>query len=243
MRKLSLLALALLASTTLHAAERRFAYVYEATTSPKGSFEFENWVTWKNTGSADKFDFRHELEYGVTDHFQLGLYLADWSHSDPATGSKQNQYKHTAVEAIWNLTDPVTSIGSALYGEVKVGDDVFALEGKLLLQKNFGPLVLAWNGFIEAEWEGEDYNEEVGELGQSLGISYQIAPWLTAGAELLHEYEMPEWKDGEDAVVYAGPNVSVRYGRTFATLAPLAQLTNVDGEPDFQTRLIFGVSF
>ena len=69
-------------------------------------------------------------------------------------------------------------IGSALYGEAKLGDQLFKLEGKLLLQKNFGPIVLAYNAGIEAEWEGAEwgqFDEESGEFMESFGISNQRA--------------------------------------------------------------------
>ncbi len=66
---------------TAHAGERRFTYVYEATTAPRNEVEVENWVTWetqKEEGQrGNTFAFRHELEYGVTDHFQLAIYAAD----------------------------------------------------------------------------------------------------------------------------------------------------------------------
>lgn len=245
MRKILSLFLALLAFPSLQAADRRFAYLYETTTAPKGTVEFETWATWKKTGDSDSFDIRHEVEFGLTDRIQLGLYLADWTHRDAGLGSKSNEYTGSAIEIIGNLTDPVTDfLGSALYGEVKAGPDLLKLEGKLLLQKNFGPFIALWNGTIEAEWEGEDLEEQVGELAQSFGISYQIAPWLSVGAELKHEIELPEWSSsGQDSTVYAGPNISARYKDFFAIVAPLAQLTNVEGEPDLQTRMIVGFKF
>ena len=84
----------------------------------------------------------------MTDRLQAGIYVADWKVSNG-----QAIYKDTAVELIYNMTNPVTDLlGSALYGEVKLGDQLFKLEGKLLLQKNFGPIVLAYNAGIEAEW-------------------------------------------------------------------------------------------
>ena len=51
--------------------ELGFSFIYESTTSPKGQFEFEKWVTWKNGNeSGNKVEFRHEIEYGVTDRLQ-----------------------------------------------------------------------------------------------------------------------------------------------------------------------------
>ena len=44
-------------------------------------------------------------------------------------------------------------------------------------------------------------------------------------------------------MVYAGPNVSLRFGKAFATLTGMWQITDIDGEADFQMRTIFGFEF
>src|SRR5437867_3970560 len=65
---------------TVRADERRFTYVYEATTVPKGDLEFEQWFSWqrptREDHDFDRLEFRHELEYGLTDRLQVSLYLA-----------------------------------------------------------------------------------------------------------------------------------------------------------------------
>jgi hypothetical protein len=247
----------LLAAATLgtalsaSASERRFAFTYEATTAPKGAVELENWVTWRHTDAgdgddSDVFRFRHELEFGVTDRLQVGLYLLDWQYDDKAV-DKKSEWLGSGVEVIYNLTNPTTDfIGSALYGEVLVGHDSLKVEGKLLLQKDFGALRIAYNATIEAEWEGEEFgnfSEENGEFAQTLGVSYDVSKSFSVGAEVLHEIELPDWAQANDSVVYAGPNASVRAGRFFATATALFQLTDVDGEPDTQVRLITGLHF
>ena len=40
-------------------------------------------------------------------------------------------------------------------------------ETKLIAQKNFGPLILAYNFTVEAEWDGEGLREHAGELQQA----------------------------------------------------------------------------
>lgn len=247
LRSLAASALLLACVMPASAGQRKFAYTYEATTAPKGSFEFENWATWKRyREGGDKvnlFEFRHELEWGVTDRFQLGFYLADWSYND-SDPRKKASYGHSGVEAIYNLTNPNTSfLGSAVYLEALVGDDVFELEGKLLLQKNVGRMVFAYNAVLEAEWEGESLDERTGEFAQTLGISVEVNRNVSLGAEIVHEIELEEWRNGNESVVFAGPNASVRAGRFFATTACLFQLTDLDGEPDVQTRVIFGFDF
>jgi hypothetical protein len=61
-----------------HADEAIFAWTYTTDLLPKGRWEFEQWATarWeKEHGTYRVFDFREELEYGVTDNFQVSLYL------------------------------------------------------------------------------------------------------------------------------------------------------------------------
>jgi hypothetical protein len=230
------------------AADRRFTFVYEATTHPAGSLEYEQWLTWRTDTAADasfdRVDFRHELELGISDRLQLGLYLSDWRWQQGDGVERGAEWRNVAVEAILGLTDPVTSpLGSALYGEVKIGDEILALEGKLILQKELGSWVFAWNGTVEAEWEGPDLSEDKGELEQSLGASFQITPGLLAGIELVHEIEYDDWSEWQDHVVHMGPNLSLRAAGWWITATPLAQLTSVDDEPRFQLRLIFGLDF
>lgn len=230
------------------AGQRKFAYTYETTTAPKGAIEVENYVTWKRGSEGGKrtnqFNFRHELETGVTDRFQLGFYVADWSYnnSDP---QKHLRYEHSAIEAIYSLTNPTTDwLGSAVYLEVVGAKSLLEIEGKLLLQKNLGRVNIAYNATIEGEWEGVHLSDERnGEFAETLGVSVELNRNLSVGAELLHEIEIPEWERAEDSIVFAGPNASVRAGRFFATAACLFQLTDIAGEPDVQTRLIFGFSF
>jgi hypothetical protein len=59
----------------------------------------------------------------------------------------------------------------------------------------------------------------------------------------LHEVEFEEWSDAGDHVVYAGPNVAWRSGDFSAVLAGLWQATDVEGEPDFQLRVIAAIDF
>ena len=130
-----------------------------------------------------------------------------------------------------------------LNGEFKIGPDVFALEGKLLLQKNFGPLALVYNFVLEAEWEGENYDEEIGVIENTLGVSYQITPQFFIGAEAVHGVEFEGWQDASEHVISAGPNFSFRKGSFFTTVTGLFQLSDVSGEPDAQIRVIAGFHF
>lgn len=231
------------------AGARRFTYVYEATTASPGSVESENWVTWGTSPREERdfnfLDFRHEIEIGVTDHFQVGLYLADWGYrEDPAANEHGFRYQSSAIELIYNFSNPTTDLlGFALYEEVRGGPEEFELESKVILQKNLGRFVFGYNATLEATWEGKHLEERGGELSQSLGVSYEISPTILVGAELLHEIDLPDWSDASDSIVYGGPNLSYRRGNWWVTVTPLVQLTDIASEVDVQTRLIFGFSF
>lgn len=244
-----IMALAALPPTATFAGSRRFTYVYEVTTSPPGDVEIENWVTWKtrkpDDRGFDQVEFRHELEWGITDKLQAAIYLADWNyHRGMSAGEGGFTYTGSALELIYNFTNPVADpIGLAAYQEFKVGYRLFEWESKLLAQKNFGRFVVAYNAVLEAEWEGEGLEEREGEFQQLLGLSYEISPHLFFGAEALHEIAFPDWSETEKGKFFAGPNVSIRSGKYWGTLTAMAQLTRAGDEPDLQLRAIFGFSF
>ena len=230
------------------ADERHFAFTYQTTTAAKGDVEFENWITWEtrrgNDDNTNLWKFRQEIEFGITDRLQLGVYLANWNLTHDAMHDNSLRYQSASAELIYRLTHPTTDwLGSALYLEIEGGHDIFAFEGKLLLQKNIGKLILAWNGVLEAEWTGHGLNQRTCNLEQTFGVSYQIAPAFSAGAELVHEVSFDDWSKSGPNLLFAGPNVSWRFKRGYVTAATLFQCTNVTDEPDIQTRVIFGFRF
>ncbi len=245
---LSIIALLFVLPAEVKAGERRFVFTYEAPTLPKGAVEYEQWITWKTDKDTDsdfdRIDFRHELEFGITDNFQLAIYLSDWRYESSSSAGDSTEWRDVAVEVMYNLSDPATeSIGFTLYGEIKLGDEKLELEGKIIAQKNVGKWVFAYNATIEAEWEGSNYSEDKGEFQQTLGGSYQFSPKFLGGFEVLHEIEYDDWDTWGDHVLYAGPNVSYRSDQWWVTITPLVQLTDVADEPNLQLRLIFGIDF
>ena len=152
-------------------------------------------------------------------------------------------YSDSAIELIYNLTNPIVDpVGLSIYAEIKAGDRLLELESKLIAQKNFGPLILAYNATLEAVWEGDDLAESEGEFSQALGASYEISPRLSVGVELLHEFVFPEWRDEEEIRnLFVGPNVSYRRANWFVTVTTLAHATDTADEPDFQVRTVFGI--
>src|SRR5258708_6415723 len=78
----ALLAGALVSSNVARADDRRFTFVDESRTTIPGHFEFEHWFTWsthlRDDHAYNLFEFKPELEYGITDRFQIATDLAEW---------------------------------------------------------------------------------------------------------------------------------------------------------------------
>lgn len=220
---------------------RHFTFLYEAPTSPPGSVELENTVTWQHGPNWNDVFIREELEIGITDRFQLGIYPLDWSHHS----ENGLEYNGGAVELIYNLSNPVVDpVGISLYEEISVARQHFESESKLIAQKNFGRWIFDYNAMLEAKWEDRHLEEHAGEFQQALGASYEISPRLSVGLEFLHEFVFPDWRDDEKIRnVFVGPNVSYRRHQWFVTVTALAQATDTEDEPNFQLRTIFGVGF
>lgn len=241
------LALALTVASA-HANDRAFTFSYESSTMAPGQVELEQWTTWKTDKRSDhefdRLDFRHEVEFGVTDRLQLAAYF-DWRYEDGASVRNDGtDIRDVALEAIYSLTHPVTDfVGSALYAEVKRGKEFFEVEAKVILDKKVDVWTVAWNGILEAEWEDSGLRERKGKLAETAGVSYSLCPEFAVGAELLHELEIDDWEEFEKPVVYAGPNVSWRMQRFWTTLTPMLQLTSNRSEPDFQVRWLVGFHF
>jgi hypothetical protein len=233
---------ALLLPSICLAGARHFTFVYEAPTSPAGSIESENWTTTRFSDGFTEANFRNEIEIGITEHFQASIYFANWDYT--RRENRGAHYDSSSLELIYNLTNPVTDpIGISLYQEIGGGRRALESETKIIAQKNFGPLILAYNLTLEAEWEDESLREHSGEIQQAFGASYELSPRVSVGAEMLHEVLLPAWHSSEaENNFFIGPNVSYRGNRWFATVTALAQTTHTEGEADYQVRVIFGVS-
>jgi hypothetical protein len=225
------------------AGARHFTFIYEAPTSPAGSFEIENYITSRFADGFTGASFRHEIEIGITEHFQASIYLANWDYTR-ASDNRGAHYDTSSLELIYNLTNPVVDpVGISLYQEIGAGRRALEWETKIIAQRNFGPLILAYNLTLEAEWEEEGLREHNGEIQQSFGASYEIHPRVSLGAELLHEVVLPDWRTAAaENNFFLGPNLSYRGDGWFATVTALAQVTRSEGEAAYEVRLIFGVS-
>jgi hypothetical protein len=251
--------LALLAGAfNTQAGYRPFTYTYDTYPMGQGNFELEQWVTLKRHTGEDsgysRWDFREEIEYGVTDNLRLALYLPKWQVEDSRERNGA-RFDQVSLEAIYLLSNPVTdAIGVGLYGEVGLGErGEVESEFKLLLHKDVGAWTLAYNLIAETGVEnvGRSGDHDVeGVLGHSLGLSYVLGKSWRLGGEAVVETILEDWRRYDHTTVYAGPAISYmggNFGRGSAnwwiSVTPTFQLTSRADEPDYVTRMIAGLSF
>lgn len=270
MKRILLLTAALLAYQTAAADERLFTYSYEASVLPKGSFEVEQWVTnqsGKQDGHYSVWDYRTEVEYGVTERYMTALYFNwNYTHSEGVTGVESDEgadIKGFSWENIYQIMNPnIDPVGLAVYGEFSSDFDDYELEGKILLSKPLeNGLNLVFNAAYEAEWEKEDEEEGVvteheAEVTLTSGVSYKLSPSWAAGVEARYVAAYPDGFDlqgREYQAVSVGPNLHYGAPHWWVTATVLPQIWgDGDGarggrqlvhEEKLEFRVIFGWIF
>ncbi len=154
-------------------------------TAKRGEFEVELWNDY-NLPEADQdgtHNSKHqiEVEYGVTDHFQLAYYeVYTWDRAqDWARDGLKLEAKYRFAEAgQW-------PVDVAIYGEYanpngSRDEHSDTLEGKLILSKDLGP----WNLIGNVVFEREINAHEEWQLEVVGGVSYGVTPRVRLGMEL-----------------------------------------------------------
>lgn len=244
------LAIPLLASRA-HADRRAYGVTYEAVTAPQGELDVETWSTFAPQGEVDGGPSSRgiremvELEYGITDHWDVALYnMLDMITS----GDTQSGYAGLKVETRFRPSDrgewPVDPVFYFEFQQLFRGDANQTYEGKLILAKDIGNVNLAANVALEEERTTTPaWNTE---LEYAAGASYALSPAWIVGAELFGKAEKGEM-GGIENRSWAGPAVSWAAGGrgmlrgVWVTLAGGAGL---GGEADpYYARAIVGFQF
>lgn len=198
------------------ADRRTLIRAYEVATQPQGNLELELWneLDIPRGRAADiGFTQRIELEYGLTDRWDVALY-----HVFAGRGTAESYgFDSWRVESRYQLFDKGEfPVDLMLYLEVERPADFTApwiLEGKLIGQKDLGRLALVANLVFERGLsEAGEMNAEV-----DLGARYELHPALRVGAEL---WTRVAWTHGGDTGAqaasvanYLGPSLSVATGK------------------------------
>ncbi len=260
--------LAALMVITASATERLFTYTYEPETMPKGGLEYEQWVTLRSGRNSavgqDNFnlwEFREEIEYGVSDNYTLSFYLnqSQQSFQDPTTQDHFSDFRFDGVslENKYLVLNPADhAVGLALYLEPRFAGDEAEIEEKIILGQRYGDWKWALNLTHATEWT-DDLHVTEGEVEVSFGISRQLSPRWSLGLEWRDHSELPNYEQWENTAFYVGPVIAYRQEKWWAALTIMPQVfgANFAGNPDrnshlelegherWNARLIVGFSF
>jgi hypothetical protein len=175
------------------------------------------------------------FEYGVTDDFQISGYANyDWDRTrlhaplSPAATESEFGVSGEAIYRFLNVYfDPV---GLAVYLEPGYSPHARALEGKILLQKNFlnDDLRIAFNANFENRWEHDAGAWHRGSaIEMRLGAAYNLTPEWSLCAEFSNENEYDGLVGSGRPVsnlYYAGPTISYKGLPLTISLGAQAQL-------------------
>ncbi len=247
------------------AGEGSFGWLYTLDLQPKGTMEFEqklDLTTGQQSGNYNLLGSRSGIEYGVTTNFQLTGYLNAYSVNAsknylncdgpapctagfgvPEDAAGRHSYSRTqidgvSIEAIWRLTNPVTSpVGVGLYLEPTFGQFGNSVEARVLLQSNFldDRLVTAINLVAEVEkitYTGGDPIQE-SQFDILYGVTYNFAPQWTAGFEgrFHNDFQGYRFDTHTQQANFIGPNLHYATKDWWVTAAWRYQLGGTCWEP------------
>jgi hypothetical protein len=252
--KMNRIVLAALIAATLPAVaaadQRSYAFTYQPVTAPKGALDLELYTTFHEAGvegAPDFWRYQAELEYGVTDRFDVSLYNVFRKVSGADV-----EYEAVKGRTRYRITEPGAWVVDAVaYLEVEqsfLDEKATALEEKIILGKDLGRLNLALN--LVAEQELEDGAFET-EWGYGFGSSYELTPAFRVGAETFGDLKEVYAADGSESMelaAWVGPSVSVALPAKAgvlhgAWLAMTAGVGLTDSSDDVRLRAILAFQF
>lgn len=239
------LLLALVIAGSAQADRRVFAFTYEPKTMPEGGLELEYYMTAviRHDRIADEYGWswghQVELEYGITDHFDVAMYQT--FNASSWTGYKlRARYRPFLTGEL-----PVDFM---FYVEmIHNSKGQVAFEEKFVIGRTFGKLILSLDSTAE---QGPVAGNTGFKLSESLGIGYEFVPWFALGLEtqLRMAWEPKEVFTSDDPVLeltgpdlYMGPSLSFAATKVWWDLSVMFKAAGDDDAPEIRARVLWGI--
>ena len=254
MKIITLVLLLALSSTLCLANRRHFTYTYESSVLPKASHELEIWNTVRLNRKVffRGLDTRTEFEFGLGGNFQTSLYLNISNELDEAGNTDQsfgfsNEWKYKLLDA---GADP---LGAALYAEGSYSNSEIELEGKIILDKQFGDFLFAFNAVGEHSFVngiGKDNSmltqtEDVAEFDG--GAAYFITQNFTIGIEARQHTKHPPGIEGGGvySAFFAGPSISYSGPNWWSAVGVMPQIGTLEltNHEKIEARVLLAFEF
>jgi hypothetical protein len=172
-----------------------------------------------------------EIEYGITDHLELGLYVTfvpnpgEAFASTPAmlegNGSKQRLRLRLAEEGEW-------PVDTGLYLEVVENQREIEVEAKILLHRRVGPARFMVN--LSAEHEFYFTGQRDWVVNPTGGVSFEVSPTFQPGVEAWMFAELPTQGVASPRPfaltphVYCGPTAHLNLGKLWMSAGAYLRL-------------------
>ncbi|HUB08993.1 MAG TPA: hypothetical protein VMB50_18435 [Myxococcales bacterium] len=214
---------------------KSFAHIYPYFTQPQGGLEVEVWSGFET--ASDPLGYLHdfaqhtllqeqvEVEYGITDHWDVSLYSVLEEQAPLAAGQPSPlEFDSFQVETRYRFAEKGKwPVDTELYLEIERPVDLtqpFELEGKLILAKDIHHF------FVQANLIEEETLQSGAAFGWDLGLyagaGYEIRPWIRVGLEALEEYQHPAFTGTVPAqeTLHLGPSIALASSRLWFVITP-----------------------
>lgn len=162
---------------------------------PEGRTSVQLWHSQGRTSwraeSAERLEQQLEIEHGLTDAWDIGLYSVFAQVDADAMTSEPFRFTALKLATRYRLGERAEwPVDTLLYAEAskQFGASIYVLETRLVLARDFGDLTLAANGVVTAT-VGPDVEDPAAVAGYALGATYQVNAMLRAGVETWGAYD------------------------------------------------------
>jgi hypothetical protein len=237
-------ALAVLAPALAQATPRVLPMSYTADTLPEGHLELEPIVDFTpvkardiTTGEIVNYgasSLQLEIEYGITDRLELGLYITTALNAPQFTDTPRMPVGNGLKQRLrYRLNEPGSwPVDVALYGEVSENDHEIELEAKVILSVPLG----AGFRFVTNLWaERELYFDGPDEwvLNPTAALAWRLTPQIQPGIEYWMRAELQDGFEGDRGFnlgphSYVGPTLMVDFGKLWFTTGVYLRVSDFD---------------
>ena len=217
---------------TLLADRRNYVWTYQYQTMLAGETELEFYQTTRILEPEDQWEYRFEIEHGLTSRWDFSVYqiFAQQERGALRWDAVQFRMRYRFGEEGRYLMDPLAYLE---YNRNTDSGEPNKLEVKLILAKTMGRTNLALNPVYELAFApGTEH-----EIGLDAGLCYELTPAFTLGLEATTRTEFEEKEAATSG--YAGPTVSFASGEWWYSIGAAIGVT--DESDDARVRLLMGV--
>lgn len=214
------------------ADRRKYVWTYQYGTIAPDASELEFYQTTR-LASSNKWEYRIELEHGLTPKWDLSIYQIFAQIEDE--GLKWDAFQ---IRTRYRLAEPGRfPLDPLLYLEYNRKTDLKLpnkAELKLILSRDFDRLNLALNPVYEISWAPGAPGHEAGiDIGVSAELSYRFS----VGVESVNRIAFAD--EQSETASYFGPTISFVSGEVYYSIGYVCGLT--DHSDDARVRFLLGV--